>query len=277
MIHQSQVLEAATRLQPLPESASRLASIVGQPEPDIGEIVHVISFDQVTTMKMLRAANSAASGSAREISTVKDAVVRLGTGSVLCLAIGSCVKSEAGHAVPEYKLHEQEFWRHSVATALAAERMRKCCSCLIPPESFTAGLLHDFGKLVLRSFLDEEKLSLLKRARVDGGLNYAQAEMELFGISHADVGGAVAQHWQLPESIVQPIIYHHTPHQMPTQACYVVHLANEIAKAAIGHQDAADLTVDSDAWEQLGMTPSNFALLSEEVAQDIDQVLALYN
>jgi len=229
LINLPAILRAAKDLEPLPASVSRLAALVARPDVEIRDIVEVVNYDQGLTARLLRVANSAASAAISPITTVKGAVVRLGTGTVLSLATGASLKRQLERAIPVYGLSEGELWRHSIAAALAAEAAPPYCRAPVPPEAFTAALLHDVGKLVLARFLYPEVKALLARTQSTGGLLTLEAEMEVLETHHGDLGGLVTQRWRLPETIVKGVTHHHYPDDGNHLICDVVHLADAVA------------------------------------------------
>ena len=134
---------------------------MADPESTLESISEVVSLDQALAGRALRAANSAASAASSPITTVRDAVVRLGRSTMLTLALGTQVRRNLQQAVPEFGLAANVLWRHSVATALVAESLATACTVRIPPESYAASLLHDIGKLVLARFLNPDLLCVL--------------------------------------------------------------------------------------------------------------------
>jgi putative nucleotidyltransferase with HDIG domain len=228
-----QLIAKTYDLEPIPMSGTKLASLVADPDSTLESIAEVVSFDQALTGRALRAANSAASASHSTITTVKDAVVRLGRSTMLTLGFGPKVRQQLQQAIPEFGLAENMLWRHSVAAALAAESMASMCKVQIPPESYAAALLHDVGKLVLARFLDPDRLSYLQRAQDEGRCNPLQAEMEILEVNHAELGGLIARHWGLPERIALGIQYHHNPAEDHPLVCHVVCAANVLAKSVL--------------------------------------------
>ncbi|MBU1698934.1 MAG: HDOD domain-containing protein [Candidatus Eisenbacteria bacterium] len=273
MIHIDTLIETANRLEPLPSSLTRLATLVADDDSDIREIVDVVSFDQALTLRLLKVANSAFSASIMEITNVRAAVLRLGKGMVLSIAMGTAVKGSLSRALPQYGLSQGDLWLHSVTAALAAETMGKFCKATISPAAFTAALLHDIGKLVVAGFLTPDIQSYLDRAMREGCLTRMQAERELLEVHHGELGGLIAQNWELPESIVKGISYHHTPEEdyneetKPT--CYSVHLANWIAKYIDLEEPPEDFWPAEVhvSREFLGMTEESLKSVCELVAQ----------
>jgi putative nucleotidyltransferase with HDIG domain len=233
-----QLIAKAYDLEPIPMSGTKLANLVADPESTLESIVEVVGLDQALAGRALRAANSAASAARSPITIVKDAVVRLGRSSMLTLGFGTKVRQQLQQAVPEFGLAENMLWRHSVAAALTAESMASLCKVQIPPESYAAALLHDIGKLVLARFLDPDLLSYLQRAQNEGRCHPLEAEMEILEVNHAELGGLIARHWGLPNTIALGIQYHHTPTEEHPLVCHVVCVANELAKKVLPDTEA---------------------------------------
>jgi HD-like signal output (HDOD) protein len=230
MIDLDRLVQSTTELAPLPASTVRLAQVVSSPGSHLEEVVELISFDQALTVKLLRAANSAASGSTSHIGTVQEAVMRIGTAQVMTLAVASSAKSMLQSRVPAYGLDEGTLWRHSVAAAVSAEVAAGFCRVDVPPETFTAALLHDIGKLVMGRFLSPEILDFIHSAQQIDHLGQLEAESLLLGVNHGELGGLVAQHWKLPPRVVQGIIYHHNPVEGNDVICQLTYLSNVMAK-----------------------------------------------
>ena len=129
-------------------------------------------------------------------------MIRLGASPVLALTLGMNVRRHLGDSLPQYGLSEGELWRHSVAASLAAELLTSTAAQRPPPEAATAALLHDVGKLVMARFLDRS-CSTSCAARQKQGATRIDAEAEVLGIDHAELGGLIARSWALPESLVR--------------------------------------------------------------------------
>lgn len=233
MLDLHQLIAKAYDLDPIPMSGTKLANLVADPESSLESITQVVSLDQALAARVLRAANSAASAARSQITTVKDAVVRLGRSTIVTLGFGVKVRQQLQQPLPEFGLAENVLWRHSVAAALAVESIGVLSKSPIPPESYAAALLHDIGKLVLARFLDPETLTYLHRAQEEGRCNSLQAEMEILEVNHAELGGMIARHWGLPNSLALGIQYHHSPSDDLPPVCHVVCVADELAKAVV--------------------------------------------
>jgi HD-like signal output (HDOD) protein len=278
-----QLIEQANSLEPLPASAVKLAAILAQEDWDLDDVTPVISLDQGLVGKVLSAANSVAGGARDQVVTVEQAVIRLGAGTVLAIGIGSGVKKSVSVELPEYGLSEDQLWKHSVAAAVVADGIRGYTRRKIPLESSTAALLHDIGKLILARHLDPGLLHYLESAREIGGLSEQRAEMEILGVNHAELGGLIAQHWQLPPVIAEGITYHHNPaaaycaHEESLIA-HVVYLSNEVAKFVTGDrkQLPEDTAMMGAAKIRLGLARGEYREMCVEMRDRFEEVAKLY-
>ncbi len=283
MLAHADIARAAYDLEPLPATATRLAAVIGQPDWDLDQVVHVVELDGVLAGQVLRFSNSAMSGAQREITGIDEAVMRIGPGMALGLAMGAGVRKQMNKSVGAYEIDSGDLWRHSVCSALAADVARRYCGTPIPNEAFPAALLHDIGKQVLGQFLDEEMVRNLERARREGQCSSIQAEAEMLGVDHCEVGGLVAQHWKLPKIFVLGITHHHDPARTPpnedSRIAYAVCLANLVARRIGYATDSAE--VDWRDWphlfEALDTRPSRIEKLCEAVQERIEDVLHAYS
>ncbi len=258
-------------------STTRLAGLAASATQDLAAIIEVVAFDQSLTTALLRSANSSWSAPREPITTVKEAVVRLGTGAVLALALGVNVRARFDRAIPEYGLEEGELWLHSVAASLAAETLGRYTKRPLPQETPTVALLHDVGKLVLSRFLDQVDLHAVEEARTLG-VARIQTEREVLGVDHAELGALIAQVWSLPEPIVQGIAHHHDPERADTALAYGVYLSDVVAKAVGGGtDDNADLETFARAIGELGLTADALDEVSRTVSERLAEVCARYS
>jgi len=239
----------------------------------------LIMFDQALTMKLLRAANSAANASATPVGNVRDAVLRMGTAQVLSLTVASGAKQLLQARVPAYGLGEGALWRHSVAAAVAAETVQIFSADESPADTFTAALLHDVGKLVMGRFLSPEILDYIRRAQEVDHLGQLEAESLLLNVNHGELGGLIAQNWNLPPRVVQGITYHHNPAQGMDGICYLTFLANQLAKRIEAGLDGRtyEPKIPPDVSERLALTPEMLNDLYPVAASRYAQVSRRYN
>lgn len=278
MIEATALVKAAHGLDPLPATVARLASLVVRPDWSLNEAAHLVEFDPALTGRLLRLANSAAMAGLSPVNTARDAIMRVGIGPALAFAAASGLRKQLKRALPEYGLTDGQLWRHSVASALAVEPIGRRAKTPIPPECFTAALLHDIGKIVLARFLSPDELKWLADARDLGGMSNLQAESEVLGTTHAALGGQIAGHWKLPERLILGVEQHHTPDEGDDVVCDVVYLANVAAKrigeGVVRRPDEVD--VSPAALARLGLTPAVWEDLVLGLPAAFEATLAQY-
>ncbi len=227
MSEQLAVLVAATpELAAMPATSTRLLAMLEDPDAPVDELVAVIEKDPGLTANVLKLCNSAYYGLRREVGSVREALVRLGNQTVVTLAFAASMGRLLQVPVTAYRLPRGQLWRHALAVGLLAAR-------LVPPESdavarnraFTAGLVHDLGKLLLDRPLRQ------RLEQLPAGLDsrrLCQAERELLGFDHAQAGAALAESWNFPVELAATIAQHHTDPPV-SQAAAVVAVADQLA------------------------------------------------
>jgi putative nucleotidyltransferase with HDIG domain len=285
LVDLGEVIEKARGLEPLPASVAKIAALADSPDADLSQIADAVALDPALTLKVLRRANSASARGRGEVGSARDAVMRLGMGTVLTLATGTRVKGELSRPLAPYGLEEGGLWRHSVAAALAAENLRAVSKVPLPPPTFTAALLHDLGKLVLAQFISDEVLAVLERARVSSVLERARVESEVLGVNHAELGALVARNWELPESIVAGVMFHHEPDQYESTLghepasipiCHAVHVADVVGHTVCQAQGALVARPSEAALRVLGLDGRDVEKICARVAEQLDETVAAH-
>lgn len=263
-------------LEPLPMTVHRLTSVISDGEHEIAEIVEIVSLDQALTAALLRRANSAMAGGRHPIATVREAVVRLGSGPLLSMAFAATVGSRMITAMPAYGLVEGEMWEHSVAASVTADLVRTTANAYVPAEASTAALLHDIGKVVICTHFGPQTINMLKVAADTDHVSQLQVERQVFGADHAQIGGVVAGRWNLPETIVEAITYHHdlTTGQTPIGAA--VALAHALIPPVLGKGPVPSGTL-GDLLHVLEISPVALPSLVESAVHRYDAVAARYS
>ena len=205
--------------------------------------------------------------------TVKDAVVRLGTGHILKFAVGQQIVEPMSQACDGYQLAEHDLWRHSVAAALAAEQLSAYLFKPIPRLAFTAALMHDIGKLLLGRYIGIDTLKEIQGIIESERVAYIEAEHMHLGTNHAQVGGEIARHWKFPPQLVTAIENHHEPDSDPDALLDIVHLSNTVAKLigmGLGSEQMY-LRASNEAPKRLGISPEDLESLCARVLTEMKQ------
>src|SRR5688500_5868642 len=210
---------ADTVIPMLPAMASHVVDLALDPEVSATRITAVVSKDPVLATRVIQLANSAFSAPATEITSIGEAVVRMGTGPVRNVVTAACLSSLA--ADPRiYGRHGRDHIDHSIGTAylawLIADRAGEP-----PDEAFLYGLLHDIGKLVI--------LKLARQSDTYGVQTPTDEDLaRVIGEMHSAIGGYVLEQWGMPRRLHDPIVWHHDPDGAQTRgdAAAVAYVAN---------------------------------------------------
>ncbi len=201
------ILDAVKHLDPLPVTARRLSAMLGDENVNIREIAEIVEFDVAVAANIVRVANSAAYAGRYPVERVRDAVVRLGTANLLTIVLGDYLRVFR-IAAPLYDLTEDDLYLHSAAAALMIKSIVGETGRELPPSASIAALLHDIGKLIMVRYMKEDVTALQAVCR-EKKINFVEAEREVLGCDHAEVGAAVARNWGFPAEITQAIEQHH--------------------------------------------------------------------
>jgi putative nucleotidyltransferase with HDIG domain len=210
MIERTEILTGIKKLPAFSSTVVRLSSLIGDPEAEPGEFEAVVQPDMALTANLLRMANSAYFGLSRRIISVREAITLLGVRRVFELGTMAAVDAVVPDTLPGYGIDASMFWSHAVAVAVIAERLAKERKLAAPALTFTAGLLHDIGKLVISSFL-ADRIEDLRSELASGGTSLVACEQKLLGADHAQIGAELGVAWNLPEEVVKVVAFHHTP------------------------------------------------------------------
>jgi putative nucleotidyltransferase with HDIG domain len=228
----NELIAKVKNLAPVSHSALNLVGLLDQPSIGNEDIVQVLKFDNVLTAKLLRACNSPFFGLEEPVSSVEQAVLILGHQQILHIALSIAFSSSMAAPLPGYAAEAKELWQHSLVTALSAENIARHNNSIAadPAVAFTAGLLHDIGKVVLNHVLTPEFQSAIRARLSENDLSRTEAEREIIGADHAEVGKCLLQSWRLPENILEAVEHHHNPVSQPQpRLSSLVHAANCLA------------------------------------------------
>jgi len=204
------ILQSATKLPPFPLVVQRALQLIHNPNSSAQDIVDVIQYDQSITVSVLKLCNSAYFGLPRAVHSLREALVLIGLNQLLEIILSQQSASLFYKSCQGYDLKQGELWRHSVACALMPQIISKRLGREATPTHFTAALLHDIGKMILSKFV-KDYFEEIKKLVSDKNLAFAEAEKEVLGIDHAELGGRILEQWGFPGIIVSAVRYHHTP------------------------------------------------------------------
>lgn len=276
MFTRDELLREALSLQPLPASSTRLTQILASDDWTLREVAQTAQLDEVLTGLLLRYVNSAANAGQDRITSVSQAVMRVGPNVVLSLSLGQAVSAPMKTDLPAYDMGEGELFRHSVSTALAIENFRRAGK-ESPAGTFVAALVHDIGKLVIGRKLRSMGITLTSG---DKDTPWVNDEAEQLGINHAELGGAIARAWELPAGVPEAIEHHHNPHELEPGVAKTI--AQFIAAAdfvahSLDREENEEEVWDPIATTHIGLAPDAQRKVREGTKTLVEGVLRLYS
>lgn len=265
------IIRQIQELPSLPVVVLELLSSMDQDDTDVHVLAQKIELDQALAAKTLRIANSSFYGMQSKVTSIPQAVSVLGFHSIrtvvtACALTGSFAPVAGGF---DFKA----FWRHSLATAIAARLLAPHLR-VNPETAFTAGLLHDLGTLVLVTRFPAEH-ALVRSYRQAHDCQMAEAELAVIGIDHAQVGSALAAYWKFPEAIQQAVADHHTIDRLEAGGLpLAVHMANAVALALdlAGVDDALVPPLSPTGWRSIALDEPAWLALLEQTEHTFDEM-----
>ncbi|MBU1699997.1 MAG: HDOD domain-containing protein, partial [Candidatus Eisenbacteria bacterium] len=239
----------------IPPAASKALDILMDPDVDLPKVIPCLEFDPGLTSNLLRLVNSPYFGFQRDITSVREACIRLGIRRVRDLVVASVVGPIVRQSIKGYSLESCALWEHSVATAIASEKLSGALGIQMPFATFTSAILHDVGKIVMGTFVEIGSGPIMRLSR-EQGLDFNKAEQQILGTDHAEVGAALLHEWSFPQIIVDVVRWHHDPEEAPEPSISldIVHCADGIAiMSGIGiGQDGLRYRISDDFAKRLG-------------------------
>ena len=271
------IVRRIDRLKPMPQAARKIMAVAQNPRSSMSEIAEIIRYDQALTANLLRVCNSAFFGFSRKVESLQQAVVYLGMDQVVDLVFmsGGAVNLKA---VQEgYDLAAGDLWKYSVSAALIARELAERKLGDRAHLIFTAALVKDIGKVVLNQYVADsfDKIAFLVEEK---GFSFKEAEKEVLGIDHAELGGLVAEKWNFSPKMVEIIRYHHSPGESKEALIEtsVVHLADTLCMMmglGVG-SDGLSYRFDNDVKKLLDFSEKD---LQEVIASFGDQLQKVEN
>ncbi|MBQ9566374.1 MAG: HDOD domain-containing protein [Synergistaceae bacterium] len=186
------------------------------PTSSVSDVSRTLSKDEGLVLRVLKLANSAAYGVARNISNLSEAIALLGYKSVSNLVLAASVYSAMDKGLSGYALDRGELWRHSLMVAYVSRYLAKKTRNVSSDDAYVGGLLHDIGKVVLNDYV-RFGYSIIVKMVEEEQIPFTEAERQVLGFDHAAVGAILTEKWELPEAYQVAVEYHHKPNDLPEE------------------------------------------------------------
>jgi putative nucleotidyltransferase with HDIG domain len=276
----NEILLQVRQVPSMPSVVIKLRQFLSDPDISFDQLAKVIEYDPGLTANLLQLANSAYFGWSGKIKTVREAITRLGTNRifqmVLCMSVAPLVRKP----VKGYDMDSDGLWRHSIATAICAEQLSILLKIKDVEEAFTAGLLHDMGKILLGTFVEIDDEPIKKLVETEG-LAFNEAEQKVLGIDHAEAAAELLRYWKFPDKVVASARWHHDPEGAPDEHRRIVdliHVADSICirKGYGTGSDGPRYRHDERADRRLGLGFETEEEVTKRVAEGLEDLKGMF-
>jgi len=244
----------------LPKLYQDLKALIDK-DANIEEVGKLVEIDQAISSKVLRLANSAFYG--RKTGSISEAIMSIGLNNLKSMVLASSIFQGSKEDMESL----DKMWTHSINTnKLTLLIYEKLLHKKIPTIYGSAGLLHDIGKVILHIFYNDSYKEIINKAD-DGENNLVNLELDVYNVTHQDIGAYLLNWWELPHAYVEAAMYHHRPHDeriVNHELVAVVHLANYYSLKLMS-LDNAHSYLDKTVFSTLGISVEDIEALIAEI------------
>lgn len=262
-------LDSAFEVPPLSMTAQKVLKLHANPDAHADELTAIIETDPALAAQVLSWAASPYYASPSKVRSIEDAIIRiLGFDQVLNLALGLAL-GKTFTLPPSHAELSNNFWKHAVYNATLVEGLVRLMPYPQRPEpglAYLAGLLHNFGTLLLAHFFPPYFTLVDEHQRINPHLTAATIEQELLGMTRESITATLMQHWQMPEELIVAVSQQHNPTYTGEHARYV-HLV-QLANVLLSQQGIAEYPSTVSAaqlYQQLQLEPSEVERVLEQI------------
>ncbi len=271
-------LEGITNLPTLPAIMQKLTKAVRDPKADTAMIAAIIKDDPSMMARILRVVNSAVYGMPEPVTSLQQALAIMGMNALNNIALSTAVFSTCSKCGGG-GFNLEEFWRHCISVGIAAnilnERTKGTVKKRFSKDTLhLCGLLHDIGKIIFEEFFREEFMETLRRS-AERQIPLFQAELEVYGTNHAEIGAWLGTRWNLTPDVIQAIRWHHEPENAEVEHVELLrlcHAANHICNIEnLGFSGDAAPSLVLGVWKRIGLGVKDIADIVERTQKEAEQ------
>lgn len=268
------ILKTVQDLPPMPQTVLKAREIMADANSSFEELAGVLQMDQAIAAKVIRIANSAYYGLRGKVSSMQHAAVLLGLKTLEELITVAGTGGLLGKELEGYEQNTGDLWQHSLGVAFGSKVIATMKFPALAEDAFTAGLLHDTGKLALDPYILERK-DLFRQVLSNGCKSFLHAEKQILGFDHSEIASEICRKWNIPQQLTTAIRYHHTPSlSQDSILTYIVHTADVIAiMSGIGTgMDGMRYSMDEKAFEVLGLQKDDTSIIMIEIVEAVRKI-----
>jgi putative nucleotidyltransferase with HDIG domain len=263
-----ELVDSTVSIPTIPSILNEINLVFASAEGSAKDAAKVIEKDPAIATRVLRLVNSSFYGLKSPVSAIHLACSIVGLKVIRNVVVQATVMGIFGKLSGPEGFDPEWLWDHSFKTAMAARLLAQKSplgKALGKDDAYTCGLIHDIGKMVLLDAQTEQFGEALKLSR-ESGIPLAQAESEVFGFHHAQVGGLLAMRWKLPETVQAGVMFHHgavNPDENPSS--FLIKAANTLAHRAKANAPYRLDVLDQDAMDALELSDDDLDEILESV------------
>lgn len=273
-----EILAVVKEFPTLPTIYNELSEVMANPRSTIDDAARIISTDQASASKVLKAANSSIYALRVNVDTVTQAIFYIGFDEVRNLINALAVIDIFNETSGNSNINPVEIWKHSIAVGVITRLLGKELGIRNLENYFISGILHDIGKLFFYKYLPEEFAKAIEYSN-DKDISVLQAERELLGMSHLNAGELLAEKWKLPRNIRNAISYHTSGlvDGKVNNLVSCVHLA-DITASILNLGNSLDSIISKPnpkIWDQLGFADNTFSKIYDDIISSYNDSVKL--
>jgi putative nucleotidyltransferase with HDIG domain len=252
------------QVRPIPQIALKVLRMISEQTYRHADVVKEIMQDQVMSAKIIGFCNSVFFGVRTRVDSIDRALFIVGEKWLLQVILTTALEEFLSQTDEGYSLCKGGIFQHACGTAAVAKSLTQFAGKVPADLAYTAGLLHDIGKAVL----DQSMLArrpLFYRCLRTSNSDLIEAERELFGTTHPEVGRQLATHWKIPATLTEVIAHHHQPERATIEPdlTLLVYLADLIMSRFMVGQEVETLSADvlNSGLSRIGLSPEQLPVL----------------
>ena len=269
------ILSGVDELPPMPQIVLKAQKLLADPDSSVRELAGLLETDQAIAAKVLKMANSAFYGMSGKVSSIQHASLVLGYRNLAEIITAAGIQKSLERKLPGYDFESEDLWRHSLAVALGSKIIAGRKNPKLEMVAYTAGLIHDIGKIILDPFVLEQK-DAFEAMFVSEQQTYLNAEKQLLGFDHAEVAAEICEKWSIPDTIASAIRYHHSPAaSLEVELAFILHMADYISLMSDDGYESDEFLyeLEDGTLDFLGLNQDDVGDLSLELAESVANLL----
>ncbi len=270
------IKEKLKDLPSLPEVVTKVTELVQNPNSSAAQLSKIISHDSGLTSRVLRMVNSAYYGFPKQISSIQHAITIMGFNTIKSLVLSSSIfRIFASKSIASSSLDYKKFWKHSLLTAIASKNIYQKLFFQTDENIFSAAILHDIGKIILDQYDHENYAKVLSEvSNPIMSKEVLDSEQKNCELTHQYIGHYVAENWNLPETLSDVILYHHSPMESKNNRdlVNVVYLGNILSHFILNDEIFNLQYFDEEILNHFGLNENELNTIFNELKEESNQL-----